>query len=70
MGASPIHSTDGGKTWTESPVIKRVGVITQMSINQDGTWGYAAAITTLQLSTLLRLSNGDEAYEVPELDFL
>jgi len=28
VGASPIHSTDGGKTWTESKVIKRVGVIT------------------------------------------
>jgi len=31
-----------------------------MSIAKDGTCGYAAAITTLQLSTLLRLSSGDE----------
>jgi hypothetical protein len=36
-----------------------------MSISEDGTWGYAAAVTTLQISTLLRLSNGNEAYEIP-----
>jgi len=28
VGAAPIHSIDGGKTWTENKVIKRVGVIT------------------------------------------
>ena len=53
-GGHILHTTDGGKTFTEGAALKGIGAVMQMSFINPTT-AYAAAITTAQDSTVLAM---------------
>ena len=54
-GAEMSHTIDGGKTWTQDPDLKSIGVVTEMSfIDQNNA--YAIVITDEQIASALRFA--------------
>lgn len=49
-----LHTTDGGKTWSEGTALPMVGDVMEMSF-VNATTAYAAAVTAEEVSTILAL---------------
>jgi hypothetical protein len=48
-GAAFLHTTDGGKTWVQSPTLADIGDVTSLSFI-NATCAYAGAVTIAQVS--------------------
>ena len=56
------HTVDGGKTWTQDPELKQVGVVTEMSFI-DVNNAFAIVITDEQIASALQYAPAQETFQ-------